>query len=138
MGNQIKNFIIEHLAWLIVAGVAALCVIFILCGKPSENGSITLDGGNAQIDDYTEEFIENANDTLYRIMNEDAPTDESTIEEFEDAEGLGAATTIDQVIARLCRTATRTGAMGGNAQNIPHIWRPDAVSIQRRTRIMDL
>lgn len=100
MANKIKKFFVDYLAWLIVLGVGVLCAIFILCGTKSENGSITLDGKNAQIEEYTEKFIENANDTLYRIMNEDAPTDDATIKEFEDAEGLGAATTIDQVIAR--------------------------------------
>ena len=98
--KKIKNFVQDCLAYLIVLFVASLCATFILCGVKSENGSITLDGGNAQIEEYTEKFIENANDTLYRIMNDDAPTDDATIKEFEDAEGLGAATTIDQVIAR--------------------------------------
>lgn len=100
MLKQIKRFVQNYLAWLIVFGVAALCAIFILCGTKSDNGSITLDGKDAKIEEYTEKFIENANDALYRIMNENAPTDEETIKEFENAEGLGAATSIDQVIAR--------------------------------------
>lgn len=112
MFNKIKQAFVDYLPWVIIAGVGILCAAFIICGTPSENGSITLDGDNAQIGDYTEEFIENANDTLYRIMNEDAPTDESTIEEFEDAEGLGAATTIDQVIARRLPDGDTDGGNG--------------------------
>ena len=100
MVNKIKKFVVDYLAWLIVLGVAALCAVFIICGTPSENGSITLDGKDAQIEEYTEKFIENANDTLYRIMNEDAPTDEATIKEFEDAEGLGGSATLDAVKSR--------------------------------------
>lgn len=98
--KKIKQFFIDYLAWFILLGVAVLCAIFILCGTKSENGSITLDGKDAQIEEYTEKFIENANDALYRIMNEDAPTDEQTIKDNENVEGLGAATSIDQVIAR--------------------------------------
>lgn len=112
MFNKIKQALVDYLAWVIVAGVGILCVVFIICGTQSENGSITLDGNDAQIGDYTEDFIENANDTLYRIMNEDAPTDESTIKEFEDAEGLGAATTIDQVIARRLPDGDTDGGNG--------------------------
>ena len=77
--KKIKNFVQDCLAYLIVLFVASLCATFILCGVKSENGSITLDGGNAQIEEYTEKFIEDANETLYRIMNEDAPTDEEII-----------------------------------------------------------
>ena len=105
--NKIKSLFntlfADHLAFYIVLGVAALCTAFLLCGTKAENGSITLDGNNAKIEEYTEKFIEDANAALYRIMNEDAPTDEATIKEFEnigEEEGLGAYTTIDQVIAR--------------------------------------
>lgn len=100
MVSKIKKFFENHIAFFIVAFVAALCTIFILCGTKAENGSITLDGNNAKIEEYTEKFIENANDALYRIMNEDAPTDEETIEANDEPTGQGAYTTIDQVIAR--------------------------------------
>ena len=103
MAKKVRKFITDNLSWLIVLGVGLLCAIFLMCGAPSENGSITLDGNNAQIQEYTTTFIENANDALYRIMNEDAPTDEVTIEEFEDGGedvGLGESITLETVIAR--------------------------------------
>ena len=99
--NKIKNYVMDRIALFIVLGVSVLCAIFLIAGTPSENGSITLDGGDAKIEEYTEKFIENANDALYRIMNEDAPTDEETIKASEeDATGQGAYTTLDQVLAR--------------------------------------
>ena len=100
MANKIKSFFMNRLAFFIVVGVAILCTIFLVCGTKSENGSITIDGENAKIQPYTEKFIEDANDALYRIMNEDAPTDEETIKANEEPEGLGSYTTIDDVIAR--------------------------------------
>ena len=112
MFNKIKKFVVDYLAWLIVAGVAALCAIFILCGKPSENGSITLDGKNAQIEEYTEKFIENSNDALNRIMNEDAPTDEETIKANDEPVGLGAYTTLDDVKARRLPDGDTDGGKG--------------------------
>lgn len=90
----------NKIAIFIVLGVSLLCVIFLIAGTPSDNGSITLDGKDAKIEEYTEKFIENANDALYRIMNEDAPTDEETIKANEEATGQGAYTTIDQVLGR--------------------------------------
>lgn len=98
--KKIKNFFTDNLPFFIVLGVSALCAIFLICGTKAENGSITLDGNNAKIEEYTEKFIENVNDALYRIMNEDAPTDEATIEANDEPTGQGAYTTIDQVIAR--------------------------------------
>ena len=92
------KFLSEHLAFLIWSGVALLCGIFIFLGVQSENGSITLDGNDAKIEEYTTKFIENANDSLYRVMNEDQPTDESTIK-ANDEVGLGGST-ISQVLAR--------------------------------------
>ena len=98
--KKIKDFLFEYIPLWILLGVAILCAIFILCGTKSENGSITLDGKDAQIQEYTDEFIEDSNAALYRIMNEDAPTDEATIKEFEDGEGLGGSTTLEAVKAR--------------------------------------
>ena len=98
--EKVKQFLKNNLHWLVVFGVALLCTIFILCGQKSENGSITLDGKDAKIEEYTEKFVEDANAALYRIMNENAPTDEATIKEYEDAVGLGGSVTLDQVKAR--------------------------------------
>lgn len=112
MIKKIKKFLQDSLAWLIVLGVAALCATFIMVGTRSENGSITLDGNNAKIEEYTQKFIEDANDTLYRIMNEDAPTDEETVKEFRDAQGLGAATSLDAVINRRLPDGDTDGGRG--------------------------
>ena len=98
--KKLNKWFVDNLSWLIVLFVGILCAVFLLCGTKSENGSVTLDGQNAKIEEYTEKFIEDANDALYRIMNEDAPTDEATIKANEEPVGLGAYTTIDQVIAR--------------------------------------
>lgn len=100
MTTKIIKLFTSHIALFIWFGVALLCTIFMLNGTRSENGSITLNGKDAQIEEYTEKFIENANDALYRIMNEDAPTDEETIEKNEKVEGLGGLTTLDTVISR--------------------------------------
>ena len=103
MTTKLKKLFTSHIAFWVWFDVAILCVIFIICGKPSENGSITLNGQDAKIEEYTEKFIENANEAMYRIMNEDAPTDEDIIRQWsvlEEATGQGAYTTLDQVIAR--------------------------------------
>ena len=102
MTSKIKKFCENHIAFFIVAFVAILCTVFILCGTRSENGSITLDGKDAKIEEYTEKFIEDANAALYRIMNENAPTDDDTVKSFEDGGdivGLGGQT-INTVIGR--------------------------------------
>ena len=129
MFSKIKQVFVDYLAWLIVAGVGILCAVFIICGTPSENGSITLDGNNAQIEEYTEKFIENANDTLYRIMNEDAPTDESTIKEFEDAEGLGAATS--NLLYKNVLDGNATATFAGNIYVAPGAHNTDAYQSNR-------
>jgi hypothetical protein len=99
--NNIKKILIELCPVLILLGVALLCTIFILCGTKSENGSITLDGQDAKIEEYTQKYIEDANDALYRIMNQDAPTDQETIDANSgEANGQGFYTTIDDILGR--------------------------------------
>lgn len=100
MTTKLTKLFTSHIALFIWLGVAILCTIFILNGTKSDNGSITLDGKDAKIEEYTEKFIENANDALYRIMNEDAPTDEETIKANEEVQGLGGSVTLDTVISR--------------------------------------
>ena len=100
--TNLKKFIANHLAWWVVLGVALVITGFLIFGIKSENGYITLNGKDATIEAYTEKFIEESNEALYRIMNEDAPTDEATISEFEnggDLVGLGGQT-INTVIGR--------------------------------------
>lgn len=99
--TRIGKFAKRNLHWLIVIGVSLLCAIFIIFGHSSEDGKYrTLDGNDAQIPEATKKFIEDAEAAMYRIMNEDAPTDEETIKANEEASGQGAYTTLDQVIAR--------------------------------------
>lgn len=98
--SKIKGFFSNNLAILIVGSVALLCALFMFYGTRSENGSITLDGQDAKIEEYTETFIENANEALNRIMNEDKPTDEEVELENDEPMGQGFYTTIDEVLAR--------------------------------------
>lgn len=100
MTTKLKKLFTSHIAFWVWFGVAILCTIFIIYGRTSENGSITLNGQDAKIEEYTEKFIENSNDAIYRIMNEDAPTDEETIKANEEAQGLGGSTTLNTVISR--------------------------------------
>lgn len=100
MLKKVNNWFSAYLAIWIVLGVGLLCFAFIIFGKTSNNGFITLNGEDAKIEEYTEKFIENSNDALYRIMNEDAPTDEATIKENAQVEGLGGLITLDTVISR--------------------------------------
>lgn len=97
--KKINSWLTDHIALFVWLGVALLCTLFIVFGVKSENGYITLDGKDAHIEAYTDKFIENSNDALYRLMNEDAPTDEETIKANEEV-GLGGSVTLDQVIAR--------------------------------------
>lgn len=100
MLTKLTKLFTSHIVLFIWFGVAILCTVFMLTGTKSDNGSITLDGKDAQIKEYTEKFIENANDALYRIMNDDAPTDEETIKANEEVQGLGGSTTLNTVISR--------------------------------------
>lgn len=62
--KKINKWLSDNLAWLVVLAVAALCATFILCGSKSENGYITLDGKDATIEEYTDEFIKESNELL--------------------------------------------------------------------------
>lgn len=101
--RRIKDFIVDNLHWFVLLGTAILIAIFLVAGHPSENGYITMNGKDAQISEGTIKYIEEANEAIYRVMNEDAPTDEETIRNWavlEEANGQGAYTTLEQVIAR--------------------------------------
>lgn len=104
----------RNLHWLIVLGVAILCAIFMIAGHTSENGKyITLDGSDAQISDSTKTFIEDANEALNRLMNEDTPTDEETIEaNAEEATGQGFYTTVNDILGRVLADGNNDGGNG--------------------------
>ena len=111
--KSLSNFFMDHLAAFIWMGVAVLCAVFILCGTKAENGSITLDGSDAKIEEYTEKFIEDANEAMLRLMEKDAPTDEETIKANDGEEvGLGFYTTIDAVIGRRLPDGDNDGGRG--------------------------
>lgn len=100
--KKINKFFSDNLHWLILCGVALLCAVFLIAGQPNEEGFVTI-GGNVTISDSTKQFVEDAQDALYRIMNEDAPTDEATIKEYEhglEGEGRGSSTTLETVKSR--------------------------------------
>ncbi len=115
--KKISKFIRRNLHWFIVGSVSLLCALFIIFGHTSENGQYrTLDGMDAQIPEATTKFIEDAEAAMYRIMNENAPTDEATVEEYKDGfegdEGLGGSTTLDAVIARRKPDGDNDGGRG--------------------------
>ena len=111
--KRISKFFKRNLHWFIVGGVSILCALFIIFGHVSENGQyITLDGSDAQIPEATHKFIEDAEAAMYRVMNEDAPTDEETIKENEEPTGQGASTSLDQVIARRKPDGDNDGGRG--------------------------
>ena len=101
--EKVKQFFINHLHWFVVAGVALICAGFLVAGHPNEQGYYTV-GGEVAIEESTTKFIEDSQAALFRLMNEDAPTDEAVVEEYKDGwegdEGLGGLTTLDVVISR--------------------------------------
>lgn len=113
MASKIKKFLGDHLAVLVLLAVAVLCTTFILAGKPSEDGSITLDGSNAKIEDYTKKFVEDANARLNEMMNNEPATDADTIAANDmDAVGLGFSTSIDTILGRRLPDGNTDGGNG--------------------------
>lgn len=98
--KKINKFINNNLAFLTILMVCILCTIFICVGTVSDGGFVTLDGKDADIKPYTEEFIEEANDALNRIMNEDQPTDEITRAVYNEEAGQGFATNLTEILGR--------------------------------------
>lgn len=97
--KRLSKIISNYLALFIVSFVCLLSITFLLLGKPSEDGSLTLNGENAVIKPYTEKFIEDSNSALYRIMNESPATDEETKALHSEA-GQGFYTTIEEIRSR--------------------------------------
>ncbi len=101
MINKLKKYLGNNIAFLIFLAFVGVCGVFLAIGAPSEDGSITLDGKNAKIDQSTLDFIEDSQAALARLMNQDAPTDEQTIaENDEEATGQGFYVTIDDILSR--------------------------------------
>lgn len=113
IAKKIKRFFENTLAFWIIFVALGTCVGFMIAGSSSENGSITLDGNNAVISDNIKNAMEQYEDAIYRIMNEDAPTDQETIEANDkEATGQGAYTTLDQVKARRKPDGDNDGGRG--------------------------
>ncbi len=99
--RKIKNALSNSIAFLVWAGVCILCALFIIFGTRSESGYITLDGKDAVIEQYTEDFISDSQKALNRIMNDDAPTDAAVEAQYDvDEVGLGFHTTLEEILAR--------------------------------------
>ena len=112
IGSKIKSFFENTLAFWIVATSIATCVVFLCIGTQSENGSITLDGKDAIISENITHKMESIEDAFYRLMNEDAPTDEETINNNDEPVGLGSYTTLDQVLARRLPDGNNDNGLG--------------------------
>lgn len=111
--KKLNKWLTDNLTWLVVAGVGVLCLLFLLFGSVSDNGSITLDGGDAVITDATKQWIEDANKALDRIMNQDKPTDEETIaDNDEEATGQGFHTTVSDILDRQLPDGHNDGGNG--------------------------
>lgn len=95
--KKISKFINDNLAFLTILLVSLLCATFICVGTVSDGGFITINGKDADIKPYTEEFIEDANAALNRIMNEDQPSESA---EGVSSDGQGFYTTISDILAR--------------------------------------
>lgn len=58
--KKLSKILLDCLPWCISLFVAGICAIFITLGQKAEDGSITLDGKNAKIEQSTEDWIEKA------------------------------------------------------------------------------
>lgn len=111
--RKIKKYFESCIALLIFLGVAGLVLIFCLTGTQNENGSITYDGKPAVISEYTEKFIEDANEAMNRLMNVDKASDDSLFATYDkDQVGLGFSTTIDDILARRLPDGNNDSGLG--------------------------
>lgn len=110
--NKAQKWVLNNLHWLVVALTALVCAGFLIAGHTSEGGFVTLDGNDAKIEESTTQFIEDSQAALYRIMNEDAPTDEAVIKANDEPMGQGFYTTIDDVIGRRLADGNNDGGNG--------------------------
>lgn len=80
--SNLKNFIINRVDVLIVASVIIISSVFLIIGKPSEDGSITLDGSKAKYSKTTEkalcELAKKRETAIAGIMGLDVPQDKGS------------------------------------------------------------
>jgi len=88
--SNLKNFIINRIDVLIVASVIIISSVFLIIGKPSEDGSITLDGSKAKYSKATEkalcELAKKRETAIAGIMGLDVPQDSGSGCEAPDKE----------------------------------------------------
>lgn len=111
--KKVSDFLKRNAHFVVVLIAIFSIAFFLSIGHLSEDGQyITLNGDDARIYESTEKIIEDSRDALWRIMNEDAPTDEETIKANEEPTGQGAYTTLDQVLARRRPDGDNDGGRG--------------------------
>lgn len=71
--DRIKNFLINAIPYLVVAGTALICALFIGFGTKTENGTYTLDSKPAQISEATKEWMEEAHKSYVKYATENVP-----------------------------------------------------------------
>nr|DAV67248.1 MAG TPA: CW7 repeat protein [Caudoviricetes sp.] len=88
--SNLKNFIINQLGVLVVVSVIIVSAVFLIIGKPSEDGSITLDGSKAKYSKATEralcELAKKRENAIAGIMGLDVPQDSGSGCEAPDKE----------------------------------------------------
>lgn len=88
--SNLKNFIINRLDVLVVASVIVVSAVFLIIGKPSEDGSITLDGSKAKYSKSQEkalcELAKKRDEAIAGIMGLDVPQDSGSGCEAPDKE----------------------------------------------------
>ena len=88
--SNLKNFITNRIDVLIVASVIIISSVFLIIGKPSEDGSITLDGSKAKYSKATEkalcELAKKRESAIAGIMGLDVPQDSGSGCEAPDKE----------------------------------------------------
>ena len=110
--NRMRRWFLRNLEWLVVVITALVCAGFLIAGHESQNGSITLDGNDAKIEESTIEFIEESQEALNRIMNLDRPTDDAVEEANDEPMGQGFYTTISDVLGRRLDDGNNDGGNG--------------------------
>ena len=88
--SNLKNFIINRIDVLIVASVIIISSVFLIIGKPSEDGSITLDGSKAKYSKSQEkalcELAKKRDDAIAGMLGLDVPQDKGSGCEAPDKE----------------------------------------------------
>lgn len=80
--SNLKNFITNRIDVLIVASVIIISSVFLIIGKPSEDGSITLDGSKAKYSKSTEkalcELAKKRENAIAGMLGLDVPQDKGS------------------------------------------------------------